>query len=99
MLPMLYEAGWGWTTDSAHNAYLHVFLEMGIVGMLALIYFLVSLVWHLKNKDHVCMLLFISILSIMSSTYAGPGVSILMFLLVAMSNFVNEKFYLESTKE
>jgi len=85
ILPLVYETRWGWSTDSAHNAYLHVFFESGVIGFLGVVYLLISLVRLSADKNHVCVLLFISILSVMSSTFAGPGVSILMFLLSAVS--------------
>ncbi len=87
ILPTLYKTKWGWDTDSAHNAYLHVFLEAGIFGFIALIYFLSSLIRNATSSDQISLILFLSILSIMSSVYAGPGVSILMFLLIARSHY------------
>jgi O-antigen ligase len=87
ILPTLYETSWGWKTDSAHNAYLHIFLETGIVGLLAILYLYFSLIFHLKNKELISLLFLLAIISVMSSTFAGPGISVLMFLLAFISNY------------
>nr|WP_158651727.1 O-antigen ligase family protein [Marinobacterium profundum] len=84
LLPLLYETKWGWSTDSAHNVYLHVLYESGLFGLLVLISYLIRIVNYVDSKPQFAILLFMLTVSIMSSSFAGPGVSTLMLILLAL---------------
>lgn len=81
-LPLLYQTAWGWVTDSAHNVYLHTFYEGGVISLA----FLIILIWKTitmsNDKLYLAMLTFLLSISIVSSAYTGPGLSILMVILL-----------------
>lgn len=81
-LPELYQTPWGWSTSSAHNAYLHILYESGLVGLVAFVWFFLKNVIAVQEKVGIAIVIFISGVSVMSSTYAGPGVSPLLLVML-----------------
>jgi O-antigen ligase len=86
-LPMLYQSEGGWFTDSAHNAYLHILFEAGVVGLIFLIGVLFYVIRTTVDKSIMALLIFLLIVGCMSSSFLGPGVSILTLLFIVLGLF------------
>lgn len=83
-LPQLYATSWGWNTDSAHNAYLHLIYETGVVGLTLMVTVIGVIIRKARLRMEWALLIFILAESVMSSTFSGPGLSPLALILLSM---------------
>lgn len=75
MFPELFRNYWGWTTTSAHNAWLHVWFASGIVGVLLMCsVFVAQFFYWLRTKDSASLMLLVFML-VISLAEAGHVVA------------------------
>jgi len=79
-MPLGFRTAWGWTSTSAHNLWLQVWLTTGLVGVFLLMAAVISQArYAIRHKDVVSgsLLLFILILGMAEPGPAGPAPNIL----------------------
>ncbi len=93
IIPNNYFTQFGWTTGSAHNSFLHMALEMGLIVAISFHLYIVSLIiknFRRKNFFNVCILLTLVFLGFLEKSFSGNADFLLLFLLLASSNLKNE---------
>lgn len=84
-----------WTTQSAHNIFIHQLLDLGIVGLLILVlilsYFLYLSI-KLKNKLMISFFIFIAIVGFLERALSGPPDLMYLFFILFFFYLKQNKF-------
>lgn len=79
-IPLGYRDYWGWTTASAHNMWLQVWMTTGLVGVVLLAAALLSQVlycWRTEDVVSASLLIFVLILGLAEGSALGPAPNVL----------------------
>lgn len=88
-----YSTQFGWTTGSAHNSFLHMALEMGLIlTALFHIHIVLLLIRSLREKNffNLGIILVLIIIGALEKSYSGNAGFLFLFMLLASANLKNE---------
>tara|TARA_B100000900_G_scaffold315140_1_gene274003 strand:- start:9759 stop:10955 length:1197 start_codon:yes stop_codon:yes gene_type:complete len=93
IIPNNYFTQFGWTTGSAHNSFIHMALEMGLIIAISFHLYIVFLIiknFREKNFFNVSILLTLVFLGLLEKSFSGNADFLFLFLLLSSSNLKNE---------
>lgn len=82
LIPEGYRGPWGFTTTSAHNAWLQAWITVGLVGLAMLAVNHVAMLWKFfRTPDRMRdgLFLYVIVLGLFEASFAGPSINLMTF--------------------